>query len=280
MNGRQICCAMARIGVLSSLPMRKRGALQPLRRDFVMSTRKLVLLLVTVLLLAGPSAAQEQKYLYRATMLQAAPGRLLELIEVCKTKQQSDVKAGDEPSLMMRHSQGDKWDLLLLTPMESYSLYYQEGRIQSRAIYESAARGLTKAGSLVAWREDVFVYGPPLEDLRKAFEGGAFFHVEMMEALPGMAGALRHEREMENTYSRELKRPENFIFVRDQGAAWDIFTIGVYRDIKHYAEAADIPVKLQEEAAKKAGFDSASAIGPYLRNFIRTHHDTLAVAVK
>ena len=80
--------------------------------------------------------------------------------------------------------------------------------------------------------------------------------------------------------SRARKRPENFIFVRDQGAAWDVFTIGVYRDLKHYAESADILVQQQEEAAKKAGFDSASAIGPYLRTLIRTHHDTLAVAVK
>jgi hypothetical protein len=124
------------------------------------------------------------------------------------------------------------------------------------------------------------VYGPPLDDLRKAFASGTFYHVEMMQALPGRLLDLRKEREMENAYSRELKRPENSIFVRDQGAAWDIFTIGVYRDLKHYAESVDIPVKLQEEAAKKAGFESASAIGPYLRTLIRTHHDTLAVAVK
>ena len=241
---------------------------------------RITLALLAALLLTGPAAAQQSGMLYRATLLQAAPGQLLNLIEACKTKQQTDLKAGDEPSLMMRHSQGDKWDLLLLTPMESYSLYYQPGRIQSRENYAASERALTKASGLVAWREDVFVYGPPLDDLRKAFDSGAFFHVEMMEALPGLTVGLRREREMENIYSRELKRPENFIFVRDQGAAWDIFTIGVYRDIKHYAEAADIPVKLQEEAAKKAGFDSPSAIGPYLRTLISSHHDTLAVAVR
>ena len=42
---------------------------------------------------------------------------------------------------------------------------------------------------------------------------------------------------------KPLKEPENFIFVRDQGAAWDIFTIGVFRDLKHYAESADVPAK-------------------------------------
>ena len=59
-------------------------------------------------------------------------------------------------------------------------------------------------------------------------------------ALPGMFTDLYKEREMENTYAKAIKEPENFIFVRDQGAAWDIFTIGVFRDLKHYAESADV----------------------------------------
>jgi hypothetical protein len=241
---------------------------------------RVVLVAVAALLISGAAAAQETRTLYRATLVQAAPGRLLELIEFCKSKAEMDIKAGDQPALWMRHSQGDKWDLLLLFPMESYSEYYQPGRILAREEADRAARRLTTFSPLVAWREDVLVYGPPLDDLRKAFATGTFYHVEMMQALPGRLADLRKEREMENVYSKELKRPENFIFVRDLGAAWEIFTIGVYRDLKHYAESADIPVKLQEEAAKKAGFDSASAIGPYLRTLIRTHHDTLAVAIK
>ena len=135
-------------------------------------------------------------------------------------------------------------------------------------------------GEDIAWQEDLFAYGPPLADLRKAFAGGAFFHVEMFVALPGKFADLYKEREMENAYSKALKQPENFIFVRDQGAAWDIFTIGVFRDLKHYAESADVPVKDAEAAAKAAGFNAPSQIGPYLRRFIREHHDTLAVAVK
>lgn len=85
---------------------------------------------------------------------------------------------------------------------------------------------------------------------------------------------------MENAYSRAIHAPENFIFVRDQGSAWNIFTIGVYRDLKHYAQSADVPQKEQDSAAKSAGFQSPGEIGPYLRRFIREHHDTLAVAVK
>lgn len=239
-----------------------------------------VVVAVVALMFGGAVAAQETRTLYRATLLQAAPGRLLELISLCKSKEKLEIKVGDPPSLVIRHSQGDHWDLLLLSPMESYSEYYQPSRILARDLSEGADRWLTKSMPTIAWREDVLVYGPPLDDLQKAFATGSFYHVEMMEALPGRLADLRKEREMENVYQKELKRPENFIFVRDQGAAWDIFTIGVYRDLKHYAESVDIPVKLQEEAAKKAGFESASAIGPFLRTLIRSHHDTLAVAIK
>jgi hypothetical protein len=85
---------------------------------------------------------------------------------------------------------------------------------------------------------------------------------------------------MENEYLRYLKQPTNLIFVRDQGAAWDCFTIGFYRDLQHYAESAKTTPDDAEKAAKAAGFESAKAIGPYLRTLIALHHDTLAVAVK
>ena len=72
----------------------------------------------------------------------------------------------------------------------------------------------------------------------------------MFHALPGRRADLFREREMENGYLKALGRPQNLIFVRDQGASWDLFTIGFYRDLKHYAESADIPEAAQEAAAK------------------------------
>jgi len=68
--------------------------------------------------------------------------------------------------------------------------------------------------------------------------------------------------------------------VRDQGAEWDGFTSGCFRDLKHYAQSADVPREAAEAAAKAAGFDSPASIGPYLRRFISDHHDTLAVAIR
>jgi len=243
------------------------------------SIRAAFLLLICVASTAGARAA-DNPYLYKVTLVQAAPGKLLDLIDLYKARTAAYQPAGDEAPLWMRHSQGDHWDLMILFPMGSYADYYQPERIAKRKQVEQSAKLEEKFKENIAWQEDLFVYGPPLADLRKAFSNGAFFHVEMFVALPGKFADLYKEREMENTYARALKEPENFIFVRDQGAAWDIFTIGVFRDLKHYAESADVSAKDQEAAAKAAGFDAPSQIGPYLRRFIRMHHDTLAVAVK
>jgi hypothetical protein len=225
-----------------------------------------------------PAQAAEPGYLYKVTLVQAAPGKLLDLIDLYKARATALQAAGDEAPLWMRHSQGDHWDLMLLWPMASYTEYYKAERAGKRRQAEQAQAEKFKED--IAWQEDLFAYGPPLADLRKAFANGAYFHVEMFVALPGRFADLYKEREMENAYAKALKEPENFIFVRDQGAAWDIFTIGVFRDLKHYAESADVPARDQEAAAKAAGFEAPSQIGPYLRRFIREHHDTLAVAVK
>ena len=226
------------------------------------------------------ASAADNSYLYKVTLVQAAPGKLLELIDLYKAQAAAlgSKEVGDEAPLWMRHSQGDHWDLMILFPMGSYSAYDQSDRTAKRG--QLSAGAVDKFKDDIAWQEDLFAYGPPLADLRKAFASGAFFHVEMFVALPGKFTELHKEREMENAYAKAIKEPENFIFVRDQGAAWDIFTIGVFRDLKHYAESADVPAKDQESAAKAAGFETPSQIGPYLRRFIREHHDTLAVAVK
>ena len=240
---------------------------------------KITLLLCTILAAFSHSAtAQNNQYLYKVSLVQAAPGKLTDLIDLNKARFADLKAAGDELPLWMRHSQGDHWDLMILSPMGSYADYYQRDRIAKRS--QAEAKSAKLLPEEIAWQEDLFVYGPPVAELRKAFADGGFFHVEMFVSLPGQFADLLKEREMENAYSRALKEPENFIFVRDQGAAWDIFTVGVYRDLKHYAESADVPAKDQEAAAKAAGFDAPSQIGPYLRRFIREHHDTLAVAVK
>ena len=244
-----------------------------------MTTRVHFFLLLTVLaLFAASTRASEPSYLYKTKLVQAAPGKLLDVIELYKSSLAEYRRIGDEQPLMMRHSQGDRWDLLLLIPMKSYADYYSAERLTKRN--QILKESHDKLDALIAWQEDVIVYGPPLAEIQKAFPSSTFFHVEMFDALAGKQSELYKEREMENAYLKALKRPENLIFVRDQGASWDLFTIGAYRDLKHFAESAGIPETDQEAAAKAAGFEAANRIGPYLRTLISLHHDTLAVSVK
>lgn len=239
----------------------------------------IALVLVVPFYTAYAQEPSQPAYLYKTSLVQAAPGKLLDLIDSYKKIFTEETKvAGDATPLWMRHSQGDRWDLLILYPMGSYSDYYKPDRIIKRDTVLDPWRDLLKND--ITWQEDVFVYGPPFEELRKAFAGAGLFHVEMFESLPGKQAELKKQREMENAFSRAVKAPENFIFLRDQGAAWDLFTIGCFENLRHYAQAADIPSAEADAAAKSAGFESTAQIGPYLRTLITLHRDTLAVAIK
>jgi hypothetical protein len=239
---------------------------------------RIISLAALFILMVMAARADEPGYIYNAKFVQAAPGRLLELIDLYKKRAPGYAASGDEAPLIIRHTQGDKWDLMLLLPVGNYSEYYQPDRVTKRNQVEREFAARLK--ELIAWQEDLFVQGPPLSELKAAIPQAGFFHLEIFISLPGKHAELYKEREMENAYQRKLKRPGTFIFVRDQGASWDLFTLGLYRNLKHYAESADIAEKDQEEAARAAGFESARHIGPYLRSLILQHHDTLAVPVK
>jgi Tol biopolymer transport system component len=206
-----------------------------------------------------PPAAFRGDVLHRLTLLRAAPGRLLELVAAVM---------GSAPWIF-RHSQGDHWDLMLLEPVRGYAEHIGKAGAGAPPVPEE----------LVAWREEEFVRGPELATL-PGFSGGGLYHVEMFHALAGKRGSLLEQREMENAFLRGTGQPQNAIFVRELGASWDAFTIGAYRDWRHYGEAQGVAPDSAEAAAKAAGFPGRAHIGPYLRSLIQDHHDTLAVPLR
>ena len=234
---------------------------------------------------AAPAAFQEQ-HLYRTLMLRAAPGELAAVIEMIKARMPAWETANEVGPFWMRHSQGDQWDLLLLFHMgRGFDEYFSDAsrtRRQRawRAAGSSDAEFEQELLPRISWREELFVFGPPPEVVADRFDGAGFFHVEIFLAVAGKRGELLRQREMENVYLEGIGRDPNLIFSRAAGAAWDSYTIGFYRDLKHYAESADISDEAEERAAVAAGFESASTIGTYLRELISQHHDTLAGAIR
>ena len=65
--------------------------------------RRIVLLAVLLL----STQAAEAEYLYKMTMVRAAPGKLLELIDLFEKRMSVYETSGDEAPLRMRHAQGD-----------------------------------------------------------------------------------------------------------------------------------------------------------------------------
>ena len=230
-------------------------------------------------------AAASLQTLYRLQMLQAAPGRLLDLIDAVKKHATLAAAGGEAAPVIMRHSQGDHWDLAVLWPMDDWAAYYGPARTAKREAALQAA-GRTAADlereldPLISWHEDLYMRGPSVGALRAHVKDMGLLHYEMMQALPGKREALIEERRMENAFNRNRGRGETLIFVREAGSDWDVVTLGVYRNWTQYAESDLISKETSDEAARKAGFTGADGVGPFMRTLISTHRDTLGSQVR
>ena len=245
--------------------------------------RSWLLAVLCTLVLAAPATAQTAGT-YRALTVQAAPGKLLELIDLYKEEAAFLASLGEEPGLSMRHTQGDLWDLMLLYPVAGMSEYFASAR-WARIAQGRTATGRTGAelqreiDARTAWREEVFVHGPPVAEVKAAWGDAGLYHVEMYQGLAGKRAELVQERHMENAYATALGRNATKVFTRIAGSATDGFTIGFYKDLKAYANPPERTREQQEAAAVAAGFRGADYIGVTLRELILRHHDTLAVPI-
>jgi len=238
-----------------------------------------------LLALALVATADSARGAYEAQFLRAAPGRLLELIELLQSRHATYQAAGEHVPLLFRHAQGDQWDLLVLTPLRSVERHFSGER---RAAWSAAARrtGFDDASfarsfdAEVAWHEEIFVEGPVVALVDSALAGNGYFHLEIFQALAGKRDSLLAERVMENDFLRRIGRPANLIFTKVAGGPWDCFTLGLYRDLQHYAEPSRASAAEEDAAAKAAGFPSRNHIGSYLRKFLSGHHDTLGGIVR
>ena len=236
-------------------------------------------------LCALPAAAQELEgdYLYHFMTIRADRGKLENLLDwIAETKASGFFEeAGQAPPYLMRHSQGDQWDLMAVVPMGSWTEFHAEDKTARRqAAQQKYADALAPGYALIAFSEDHFAYGPPPEEFASEFAEKGFFHIEMFEAAAGKAGELFEQRRMENTYLSATGGKPNMIFRRAAGSDVDVFTIGFHEDLQTFAAPSDASAADRETAAKDAGFKDRADISFLLRSLITGHHDTLAVKVE
>jgi hypothetical protein len=240
------------------------------------------LLLVALLSLAVPAEAAEPlegDYLYRVTTLRAAPGKFSDLLDWYGRLVSSGYMdaAGTGGPLLMRHSQGDQWDLMVITPMKSWEDWFSPAATERRQGAAAKFDDLGEAGlGLVAFEEDVFAWGPAWPVVRDAHAGSALFHIEMFHALPGKSAELLEQRRMENNYLAATGQVTNLIFKRSAGSDVDVFTIGFHESLETFAAPAPATDEEKEAAARAAGFKDRADLSFYLRSLIAGHHDTLA----
>lgn len=223
---------------------------------------RIALSLTASLCLLVPAHASELEgdQLYRVSTVRAAPGSFSELLERIGSRNEAPPS-----SFVMRHSQGDQWDLMIIEAISA-----------SEAMNPSF---LAELDTFIAFENDHFAYGPSWEAISAAYNDNGFYHVEMFTAVAGKAGDLLEQRRMENAYLIAIGQKPNMIFRRAAGSDVDVFTIGFYKDPEAFAAPSDVSDADKEAAAVEAGFKARSDISFYLRSLISGHHDTLAVKV-
>jgi len=229
-----------------------------------------------ILLVSIPVFAQQQ---YKVTLLRANPGDLLELIDAIKEDITNHETYGIEEPYLLRYSQGDHWDLMLIYPIEGTSTYFSDDKMEKRPSSNSLEQAYGDAFyDFVSFQEEAIVEGPNKEKFNNWFENYGYFHIEIFTALAGKQDGLLKQRQDENVFYDNINHRPNLIFTRVFGPSWDIFTIGAYKDLKDFAGAGSPELSFEKEnkAAKDAGFEGVNYIGSYLRSLLLKHHDTIA----
>lgn len=240
---------------------------------------RLIAALVVAAALANPVGAEEA--LYRVISIRAAPGEFADWLDQCAAIRAAYIERGDAAPFILRHSQGDHWDLMFIEPWGSFEEYLAPDRMARRQQATMAMTMLRRwLDDAPAFREDLFALGPPVEELEKLFTENGLYHVEMFHSLPYKKAELLEQRRMENDYLARTGQRTNTIWTGLTGSDVDAFTIGFHADLSSFAAGSSMSDEEKDIEAKRAGFEGLDHIAPYLRSLISRHQDTLAVPVR
>jgi hypothetical protein len=234
-----------------------------------MHLRSGIPLVAAVLLTATTSFAQQPAQpqapvleLYHIHISKAAPGKLPQLIEAYKS---APAPAADEPQvtpIILRHRDGDEWDLIAITPLG------KQVTLSASAPPQATQDYYQRLGPLSDWHNDTFVVGPSWAVVQKALvvaKGEPVYVVTDYRALPGHRPQLRQvlDRGAQDTPGR------NVLFAHVEGAAWN------FLDITRYDSWADVGAPPPQPPAGTQPQDQGLA----MRDHVAVHHDTIAIYV-
>ncbi|MEP5765187.1 MAG: hypothetical protein ABJ308_11355 [Halieaceae bacterium] len=215
-------------------------------------------LILTALLASCLYCAPGYGESYVVTTLRAAPGQLEVLLDHARGHRRNR----EGKVLLMRHSQGDHWDLMMLEPAS--------GMAAPVTGFDSTADFQL---SFMAESETSF------QQLQGEAATAGLFHIEMFHALAGKYAALVDQRKRENQYLARTGQTANAIFVSSFGSDVDVFTIGFHKDMAALDAGPTVTAAAAEQVARETGFKNRADLGFFLRSLIGSHHDTLAVPV-
>ena len=234
-----------------------------------MRLRSGIPLVAAVLLTATTSFAQQPAQppapafeLYHIHISKAAPGKLPQLIEAYKS---APAPAADEPQvtpIILRHRDGDEWDLVTITPLG------KQVTLSATAPPQATLDYYQRLAPLSDWHNDTFVLGPSWAVVQKALvvaKGEPVYVVTDYRALPGHRPQLRAvlDRNAQDTPGR------NVLFAHVEGAAWN------FLDITRYDSWADVGAPPPQPPAGTQPQDQGLA----MREHAAVHHDTIATYV-
>lgn len=200
--------------------------------------------------------------LYHIHISKAAPGKLPQLIDAYKTGPAPEASEPQVTPIILRHRDGDEWDLIMITPLG------KQTTLTATAPPQAVQDYYQRLGPLSDWHNDTFVLGPSWAVVQKALvvaKGEPVYVVTDYRALPGHRPQLREvlERNAQTTPGR------NVLFAHVEGAAWN------FLDITRYDSWAEMGAPPPQPPAGTPPQEQGLAI----RDHMAVHHDTIATFV-
>jgi hypothetical protein len=231
---------------------------------------RFLLLITAGILFASLTHAQQPESqrpaleLYHVHTVKAAPGKLLQLIDAYKNGPAPEANEPQYSPIILRHSQGGEWDLIVITPLG------KQATISAGALPQPVQDFNQRIQPLTDWHADTFTVGPVWDVVQKALlpakDAQPVYQISDYRSLTGHRTQLREvlDRNARETPGRSV------LFVHVEGAPWNFLSVTRY-DSWAALGAPPSPQTTPGTQPQDAGLS--------IREHMAVHHDTIVTYV-